>query len=307
MLESSKLLVTGCTSPIGWAILSRYAASSDLWALSRYSEAGSYDAALALGATPVRCDLATDPLDALPTDFDYVLNLAEEVDPANACEGLSANCDTIARAMKHCRNAKAFLHLSSNLVYKPHPDPAHAYREEDDIGSNHGGQYAPSKTAGEGAVRAGSLILALPAVICRANVVYGAAFGRGMIDEAIDHFFAAKEVPAPSAGPLWMSPLHADDVADLVEPSLRMAAVPSAVLNWSGDEAVEWEELFAYVGQLTGGEPVYSRDEGLSGIGGIQDPCRRQSIAGPAKIGWKEGVRAALERRNVSMADAPRT
>jgi len=36
MLESRKLLVTGCTSQIGWAVLSRYAGTSDLWALSRY-------------------------------------------------------------------------------------------------------------------------------------------------------------------------------------------------------------------------------------------------------------------------------
>jgi len=307
MLESSKLLVTGCTSQTGWAVLSRYASSSDVWALSHYSEPGSFDAALALGATPVRCDLATDPLDALPTDFDYVLNLAEEADPASASEGLAANCDTIARLMKHCRNAKAFLHLSSHWVYKPHPDPAHAYREDDDIGSNRGGQYAPSKMAGEGAVRGGSLILGLPAVICRANVVYGAADGRSMIDDAIDHFLAAGEVPSPSDGRLWLSPLHADDVADLVEPSLRLAAAPSAVLNWSGDEAVEWEELFAYVGRLTGRKLSFSRNEELNGIGGIQDGSRRQSVAGPTSIGWKEGVRAALKRRNVSMAGAPRT
>lgn len=307
MLESSKLLVTGCTSQIGWAILSRYAASRDLWALSRYSEPGSFDTASALGATPVCCDLATDPLDALPIDFDYVLNLAEEADPANAREGLSANCDTIARLMKHCRNAKAFLHLSSNWVYKPHSDPAHAYREDEDIGSNRGGQYAPSKTAGEGAVRGGSLILGLPAVICRANVVYGAGQGRSMIDDAIDHFLTEGDVPTPSDGPLWLSPLHADDVAHLVEPSLRMAAVPSTVLNWSGDQAVEWEELFAYVGQLTGRNPAFARSEGLNGMGGVQDPSRRHSVAGPARISWKEGVRAALKRRNVSMTAAPRT
>jgi len=306
MLESRKLLVTGCTSQIGWAVLSRYAGTTDLWALSRYSEPGSFDAALALGAKPARCDPATDSLDKVPPDFDYVLNFAEKPDPGNAGEGLSANCDSIARLMKHCRSARAFLHLSTNWVYKPHPDPAHAYREHDDIGSNRGGQYAPSKTAGEGAVRGGGLILGLPAIICRANVVYGGAHGRSMIEDAIDHFLATGEVLVPSEGRLVLSPLHVEDVADLIEPSLRLAAVPTAVLNWTGDEAVEWEELFAYVGQLTGRKPAFSRSDMLDGMGGIQDPSRRRSVAGPVKVGWKEGVRAALERRNMSVAAAAR-
>ena len=306
MLESRKLLVTGCTSQIGWAVLSRYAGTSDLWALSRYSEPASFDAALALGVKPVRCDPATDSLHEIPTDFDYVLNFAEEPDPGNAGEGLAGNCDSIARLMKHCRSARAFLHLSTNWVYKPHLYPAHAYREDDDMGSNRGGQYAPSKTAGEGAVRGGGLILGLPTVICRANVVYGGAYGRSLIDDAIDHFLATGEVPVPSEGRLFLSPLHAEDVADLIEPSLRLAAVPSAVLNWTGDEAIEWEELFAYIGLLTGRKPAFSRGDLLNGMGGIQDPSRRRSVAGPARIHWKEGVRAALVRRNISVATAAR-
>jgi len=303
MLESRKLLVTGCESQAGRAVLARYGSVAEIWGLSSYRAPGSWDEAIALGVRAIRFDPATDSLDELPADFDYVLNFAEERAPASAREGLMANCDSIARLMKHCHSAKAFLHLSTQWVYKPKADHAYAYREEDDIGSNRGGQYAPSKMAGEGAVRGGSKILGLPAVICRANVVYGGARGTSLIDDAIERFLDTGEVPVPATGGgLAISPLHVNDLADLVEPSLRLATVPATVLNWTGDEAVEWKAIFDHVGELVGRAPRFVPSHTFDEMGGVQDPSRRQAVAGPVSVGWREGVLRRCERAGRAMA-----
>ncbi len=306
MINAKKILITGNTGRIGQALSERLVKVTEVWGLSRYSRQGSLEEAQALGVKPIRADIGQDSLSNLPGDFDHVLHLAEARAPRTAAEGLATNCEGVARVMKHCRNSRAFLYLSSAFVYKAAADPSHNYGETADIGSNHGGQYAPTKITGEAAARAGSIVFGIPTVICRANVAYGGAREHGLIDRAIDCFVATGEVPAPAAGPIYLSPIHVDDIFDLLAPSLSLAATPARVLKWSGDEKVEWCELFHYVGELIGKRPQFVVDPDFDAASRAQDPALRRSIAGPVATHWREGVRRVLETRhpNLVLQDA---
>ncbi|HET9628688.1 MAG TPA: NAD(P)-dependent oxidoreductase [Novosphingobium sp.] len=294
--EARKILITGNTGRVGLVLAERLAKVSEVWGLSRYSRPGSLEQAIALGVNPVQADISRGELPPFPSDFDLVIHLAEATAPATAAEGLAANCEGVARVMQHCRKARAFLFLSSAFVYKPAADPAHAFMETDDIGSNYGGQYAPTKVTGEAAVRAGSIVYGIPAIICRANLIYGSGCGQGLIDGAIARLVAGEDIPVPPDGPMYVSPLYIDDIFDLLEPSFRLASNPPRVLNWGGDEVVEWRELLDFAGTLIGKSPRYVADPNLSGASRVQDPALRRSVAGPLPTGWQTGVRELLER-----------
>jgi len=297
MLAGSKILLTGEAGQIGQTVARRFAGSCEIWGVSHYTRPGSREEAEARGVRPFAIGLAADGLEQLPANFDYVLHFAEASEPHTVAEGLEGNCHAVARVMKHCRKAKAFLHLSSAWVYKPASDPRQAFSETADIGRNFGDQYAATKITGEAAARAGSLILGLPTVICRANLVYGPA-GGGALDSAIDHFVTTGEVRVMTETPACFSPLHEDDVADLVEPSLALAAAPPAVVNWCGDETVAWSEIFRHIGSLIDGVPTERGPAESVRPSCAQDPALRRSLAGPAGSSWKDGVAGVLKARH---------
>jgi nucleoside-diphosphate-sugar epimerase len=299
MLAGRKVLLTGLTGRIGAAIAERFAGSCELWGLARYTREGSLEQAKGLGVIPVRGDYASGELAELPTDFDYVLHVAADVAPKSAEAGMAANSDGAAWLMKHCRAAKAFLHVSATGIYKQNPDPNFAYAETAELGGFYGGQYAPTKLAGEGAARAAAIILELPTVICRQNVQYGGPHvNGGLIDRYLDVFVETGEAFLPPEGPLIIGPIHEDDICDLVEPSLRLAAVPAEVVNWGGDELVDWQEMFEYAGALLGKAPRFTRKPEFAFPNCFPDTAKRLRIAGPCKVTWREGVRRSLQIRH---------
>jgi len=299
MLNGRKVLITGHTGRIGQAIAERFAPICDMWGLARYSREGSWEETVATGLTPVRGDLGRGSLDEVPTDFDYVLNIAAAIHPATTDEGLVDNCEGPARLMSHCRSAKAFLHVSTVSVHKYSDDPRHVYTEESDIGAGIGSAYGISKLAGEGAVRAGAIILDLPTVICRQNVQYGGAHpDANVIEQMIDRFIETGEVPVPSDHEYFNSADYLYDIPDWIEPCLAAASVPPAIVNWCGDEAINWVELFEYIGQLIDRQPRFVKVGNFPFPNSVQDPSKRQSIAGLARTPWKEGFRRSIEMRH---------
>ncbi|WP_242129493.1 NAD(P)-dependent oxidoreductase [Sphingobium sp. Sx8-8] len=299
MLEGKKILITGHTGRIGQAVATRFAPVCEMWGLARYTREGSLEEAKSLGVIPVKGDFGRGSLDQVPTDFDYVLHIAADITPKSAEAGMIDNSDGPARLMKHCRNAKAFLHVSTTGVYRQNADPRHVYAEDDDLGGYFGGQYVPTKLAGEGAVRAACFILDLPTVICRQNVQYGGPHvNGGLIDRFLDELVTSGNVLAPTEEVNYCGAIHEDDICDIIEPSLGMASVPASIVNWCGDEAVEWHELFEYAGELIGKKPNFIRNPDFTFPNCVPDPAKRQSIGGPAKVSWQQGVRRSLEIRH---------
>jgi len=302
-LRGKKVLITGHTGRIGEAIAERFAPVCEMWGLARYSREGSWEEAIARGITPVRGSMGSDSLAELPTDFDYVLNIAAAIHPATTQDGIIDNCDGPARLMGHCRNARAFLHVSTVSVHHYSDDERHIYSEESALGSGIGSAYGVSKLAGEGAVRAGAILLDMPTVICRQNVQYGGAHpDANVFEQVIDRFLETGEVPVPANRKYYCSADYLYDIPDWVEPCLEFAAVPATVVNWCGDEAIDWLELFDYIGWMVGKAPIFVKTDKFPFPNSIQDPSRRQSIAGPARTHWRDGFRRSLEMRHPELS-----
>ena len=113
----------------------------------------------------VRCEtvnLAAGEFDGLPTDFDYVLNLAV-AKSGDWDKDLGANAESVGLLMAHCRSAKAFLHCSSAAVYDPPDDEPRT--EHSALGDNHKPlfpTYSISKIAGEVVARTMARALGRP-------------------------------------------------------------------------------------------------------------------------------------------------
>lgn len=303
MLEGHKILVTGLTGRIGGAIAEHLAPHNEVWGLARFTRAGSREEAEARGIRTVAADFAREPMTDVPEDFDYVIHAAANVRCQDAEGGMVEHADASARLMLHCRTSRAFLHVSATGIYKQHPDPHHIYGETDDLGGGYGGQYAPTKLAAEGAVRAAAILLELPTVICRQNVHYGGGSDDpDLIDGAIDAFVATGDVFLPPEGPFVIGPIHRDDICAFVEPCLAAASVPATTVNWGGDELVDWQEMFEYIGALIGRPPRFVRSERFAFPNCYPDPTRRQRIAGPCKVDWRQGVRRTVALRHPGIA-----
>jgi len=55
------------------------------------------------------------------------------------------------------------------------------------------------------------------------------------------------------------------------------------------------QNLVDYIRWMVGKAPVVVRADKFLFFNSIQDPRRRQSIAGPARTQWREGFRRSLE------------
>ena len=124
----------------------------------------------------MRCqtvNLAAGDFSEIPSDFDYVLNLAV-AKSGSWDKDLGANAESVGLLMAHCRGAQAFLHCSSGAVYDPPGDEPRT--EHAALGDNHKAlfpTYSISKIAGEVVARSMARVLGLPTTIARLNVPYG--------------------------------------------------------------------------------------------------------------------------------------
>jgi nucleoside-diphosphate-sugar epimerase len=150
----------------------------------------------------------------------------------------------------------------------------------------------------EGAVRAMSQTLGLPAVICRMDIQYGTFSDGGMPVRQLRQILHGEPIRLPRSYPLTAALIHESDLVGFVEPCLEHAAVPPLVVNWCGDEAVPFEEYLDYMGELVGRKPIYVYDDeghSLRRERGRPDPARRQAITGPCKTTWRAGLAQIVE------------
>ena len=120
-MRGTKILITGPTGQVGSPIAQALAADNEVWGIARFTNVAAREA---LEKSGVRCEtvnLAASDFDRLPSDFDYVLNLAV-AKSGDWDKDLAANAESAGLLMAHCRNAKAFLHCSSAAVYDPPDD-----------------------------------------------------------------------------------------------------------------------------------------------------------------------------------------
>jgi len=286
-MRGTKILITGPTGQVANPIAQALAADNEVWGIARFTNAAAREA---LEKAGVRCEtvnLAAGDFTGIPTDFDYVLNLAV-AKSGNWNKDLGANAESVGLLMAHCRNAKAFLHCSSAAVYDPPDDEPRTERAA--LGDNHKPlfpTYSISKIAGEVVARTMARALGMATIIARLNVPYGDNGGWPYYH--MEMMLAGIPIPVPAGGPARYNPIHEDDIIATIPKLLAVASVPATTLNWCGEQTVSLQDWCGYLGSLVGKEPVFQESEQAL-RGNPTDPSRMREVVGVTTVDWRDGM-----------------
>jgi len=295
-LSGAKILVTGPTGQVALPLTLGLAADNEVWGVARFHDAGARERLEAAGVTCVVADLATTDFSDVPTDFDFVLNLAvAKGSDADWDRDLAANGESIALLV--ARTApKAMLHCSSTAVYQ-HAGPHHALIETDPLGDNHRAMfptYSLAKISAEVVARAAAREHGIPTTIARLNVPYGD--NGGWPGWHLEFMLAGHSIMLHPDRPNLFDPIHDDDLLRTVPGLLEAASVPATIVNWGGPSA-SIEEWCQYLGELTGLEPAFQ--ETPDTIGSVHvDLTKMADLVGAAEVGWRDGMRRMVEARH---------
>lgn len=305
-LSGEKILITGPAGQIAAPLCADLAGDNDVWGIARFSVPGSRAEVEAMGVTTRVVDLGTGDFGDLPRDFTYVLHLAAAIGPSmDYDQALRVNAEATGLLLEHCRAAKAALVMSTASVYKPNPDPMHAFVETDPLGEAvvpGTPTYSVTKIAEEAVARFAARLFDLPVTIARMNAAYSSR--GGLPAYHLDAIAAGKTVNLRH-DPCPYSPIHQDDINAQVGALLGAATVPATIVNWCGDEQVRAQDWCAYFAELTG----KSADVQITPVAGSQsgassDPTKRLAITGPCKVGFRDGFRRLFEDRYPDGVDA---
>jgi nucleoside-diphosphate-sugar epimerase len=299
MLKNRKILLTGLTGNVGGAVAMALAPHNEVWGLARFTRPGQKDFWDASGVRTVVGDFGRGEMGALPDDFDYVLNIAANTSAASMMDALRDNAEGVGLLMKHCRKAKAFLHVSTVGVYTPNPDPEHRYRETDPVGSSYNPLYTGSKLAGEGVALAMARVLDLPTVICRLAHQYGVYKDGGLPGILLSMLLEGKPIPLATPDKVLLTLVSDDDIVGFIEPSLAIAGVPAPILNWAGDAPVTARDMIDHMAALAGVQPTYTGTTNAWASLPI-DATKRISVTGPCRVPWREGFARLVAHRLAS-------
>lgn len=291
MLSGEKVLLTGPAGRIAYGIAKTLAPDNEVWGIARFTDASVRAEVEALGVTTRTIDLAEPDFSELPSDFTYLLHLAADFGEDYE-RGLRVNAEGTGLLLSHCRHVKAALVMSTLTVYKPHPDPFHAFREDDPIGDQllpNPQPYSIVKIAEEAVARYCAREFDLPMTIARMGSAYG---DRGGLPLWHLQAIAAGQPVVARWDPLPYSPIHYDDINQQVAALLDAATVPATIVNWAGDIPVTVQEWSAYFAELLGVEADLRVQEvpGAS-RGSVGDHTKRSAITGPCTVDWKVGLR----------------
>jgi len=199
--------------------------------------------------------------------------------------------------MYHCRNAEAFMFISTFGVYKKPESREHPVAETDPLGGH--APYAPSypigKMAAEGAVRAFARVLNLNTTIARLNVCYGPTGWGGLPIEFFKRMLAGEPIWIPRDGTdIWSSPISTDDVTNFVPALFDIGSPNTTIVNLAGDETVSVREFCGYLSERAG-LPVEFVPSDESREAFVSDNTRRKELIGDCKVHWTDGMVRAVE------------
>ncbi|GAT09062.1 NAD(P)-dependent oxidoreductase [Mycolicibacterium novocastrense] len=292
MLSGERVLITGPAGRIAYGVAKSLAKDNEVWGIARFSDIAAREEVEALGLTTRSIDLAVGDFVDLPTNFTYLLHIAADFGEDYE-QGLRVNAEGTGLLLSHCRCVKAALVMSTVTVYKPHPDPWHAFREDDPIGD--AGLPSPQpysivKIAEEAVARYCAREFGIPTVIARMGSAYGERGGLPLW-----HLQAIAEGRPVVArwDPLPYSPIHYDDINAQIPALLDATSVPATIVNFAGDTPVSVQQWCAYFGELLGVSPqVDVQPVPGASVGSVGDHTMRTSITGPCTVDWREGFRA---------------
>jgi nucleoside-diphosphate-sugar epimerase len=291
-LTGKRILITGPTGQVALPVVERLAQTSQVYALARFSKEEDRQRIEALGATTIKADLAdAASLQAVPDDLDYVLNFAV-AKTGDFDYDLAANAEGVGNLMTRCSKVKAFLHFSSTAVYEY---AGHEPRSEDaPLGDNHRVMfptYSIAKIAAETVCRFVAHQQGIPTTIARLSVPYGD--NGGWMYYHLLMMQGGIPIDLHPEAPNYYNPLHVDDYLEKIPYLLAAATTDVTTVNFGGSQRVSIEEWCAYIGELTGFEPVFQDNPRAFGSLSI-DTTRMHELIGETRVDWRDGIRSQI-------------
>lgn len=295
-LRDAKILVTGPAGQIAFPMAKALARDNEVWGIARFSNPAQRQEVEAAGIQTRAIDLTEPDFSDVPRDFTHLLHLAATISGDDYDGAIATNAEGTGLLMSHCRNVQAALIMSSVSIYRPHPDPSHAYRENDPLGDAMLpglAAYSVAKIAQEAVARYCAREFGIPTTIARMGASYGP---RGGLPTYVARMVADGKPWTTRSDPCPYNLIHDDDIFDQVAPLLAAARVPATIVNWAGDEMVNVQEIAAYAGELLG-LPAQMNVVAAPGAqpGSGVDNAKRLSITGPCRVGWREGMHRTLQ------------
>lgn len=290
-MQGKKILVTGPAGHLAKPIVRALAPDNDVWGVARFSNPEGRQELERAGVTCVALDLARDPLDPLPTDFDAVFHagamvaMDSEKDMAYTFE---VNVTGTGKLLEHCRSASTFVFCSTGGVYAHQTHPT---LETDDYGAPIPA-YSLSKVAAEQLVQYLARKYEIPTIILRIGAVYGPDATGPLV--RIERMLRGKEVWINPEEPREVSVMWVDDAVRLGIKALECGQVPPVVTNFSGDDPVSIEDYCRYSAELLGVEAKFKYTDGTYPAN-VMSTDRMHEVLGPCEVGWREGFRRLLE------------
>ena len=287
-MRGYKILITGASGQVATPVAKALVADNQVWGIARFTDAAAREE---LEQSGVRCEtvnLAAGDFSGLPSDFDYVLNLAV-AKSGRGNKDLGANAESVGLLVAHCSDAKAVLQGSPAAVYDPPDDEPRT--ESTALGDNHKSlfpTYSISKIAGEVVARSMARALGVPTVIARLNVPYGDHGGWPFYH--MEMMLNGDPITVPPGGPARYNPIHEDDIITTLPKLLDAASVPATTVNWCGEQEVSLQEWTRYIGSIIGREPVFE-DSAQALRGGPTDSARMRELTGGTRVDWRDGIR----------------
>lgn len=305
VLSDEKILITGPAGQIAFPMARDLARDNEVWGVARFSDPATRAQVEQVGVRTLTIDLAEPDFTELPDDFTYVLHLAvAQTSGLDYDFSIRANAEGTGLLLQHCRKAKAALVMSTHSVYKPPADgdPWHVFAETDplgDVNAAHAPTYSMSKIAQEAVARTCARLFDLPVTIARMNASYGPDGTGGLPVMQMDALMAGNPV-VTRWDPCMYMPIHTDDITAQTEALLDGASASHpTIVNWAGDQPVSVQEWCAWIGELTGIDPVVeSRPVDGTLRGSVTDNTKRLALTGPCTVDWREGFRSVLAQRH---------
>ncbi len=293
--ERWRVLVTGATGRIGFAIARTLAARHHVYGMARCSDPGDEHRLAAAGIEPVVGDVAEVERSCLPDDLTHVFHSAARIGreaDSDWRRTFDVNAGATGRLIAACRGVRGFVFCSSGSTY--------AYQgrrplREDDPPGVHLGVYSLSKIAGEAVARFSANEHGVPLTVIRIFSTYGPLGGAPA--DRLERIFGGKEIVLHPDAPNNYNPIYDDDYVRLGIRAMESASVPPVTVNWAGSETVSAEDYCAYLGELIGREVRIRYDE-RAPWALWPDVALMHQLLGRTEVPWREGMRRMAEARS---------
>lgn len=292
MLQGEKILITGATGKIAYPIARALAKRNEIWGAARLSKAGDVDKLTSAGIRPLRLDVSSGDLSAVPDDFTYVFHAAVDNGAGEWPRCVQTNAHNSGKLLYHCRRAKGFLYCSTGSIYRYQGKPL---KETDGPGAPLRANYSFSKVAGEAVCTWIAEQFKIPLTIIRICSTYGPEGGTPA--DRLEMLLQGKPIRLHPEAPNNYNPIYEDDYVELGIRAMEVAAIPPIVVNWAGSETVSVEDYCAYMGELIGVRAVFEyTPEAHTPL--WPDVTYMHEVLGHTKVHWRDGFRRMIEARH---------